>query len=63
MASLRVGLVSVTAHTADRFALVYAALHRKGRPIPSNDPGFPFGGLMDYTRAVGRFWAALSPCA
>lgn len=33
----RVKLVPVTAATADLYALVYAALRRKGRPIPTND--------------------------
>jgi predicted nucleic acid-binding protein len=29
--------VPVTLATADLYALVYAALRRKGRPIPTND--------------------------
>jgi predicted nucleic acid-binding protein len=30
-------VVASTAATADLYALVYAALRRKGQPIPSND--------------------------
>lgn len=37
MDSPRVDVVSVTAHTADSYALVYAGLRRKGQPIPTND--------------------------
>lgn len=33
----RVSLVPVTWTTADRYSRIYAALRRKGRPIPSND--------------------------
>lgn len=33
----RVKVVPVTAATADLYALVYAALRRKGQPIPTND--------------------------
>ncbi len=33
----RVRVVSCTAATADLYALVYAALRRKGQPIPTND--------------------------
>lgn len=33
----RVKVVSVTAATADLYALVYATLRRKGKPIPTND--------------------------
>lgn len=33
----RVKVVSSTAATADLYALVYAALRRKGQPIPTND--------------------------
>lgn len=33
----RVDLVPVTATTADRYGRIYAALRRKGRPIPTND--------------------------
>lgn len=33
----RVELLSITAHTADSYALVYAGLRRKGQPIPTND--------------------------
>ena len=33
----RVQVVPVTSATADLYALVYAALRRKGRPIPTND--------------------------
>jgi tRNA(fMet)-specific endonuclease VapC len=35
--SPRVGVLPVTADTADSYALVYAGLRRKGTPIPSND--------------------------
>jgi predicted nucleic acid-binding protein len=35
--SPRVKVVSSTAATADLYALIYAALRRKGQPIPSND--------------------------
>lgn len=35
--SPRVKLVACTAATADLYALVYAALRRKGRPVPTND--------------------------
>jgi len=35
--SPRVEVLPVTAHTADSYALVYAGLRRKGRPIPTND--------------------------
>ncbi len=37
IATPRVWVVPVTAATADLYALVYAALRRKGRPIPTND--------------------------
>ena len=33
----RVTVVPITATTADFYALVYAALRRKGAPIPTND--------------------------
>ena len=33
----RVRVVASTAATADLYALVYAALRRKGQPIPTND--------------------------
>ena len=35
--SPRVRLVPVIADTAERYALIYAYLHQKGRPIPTND--------------------------
>jgi predicted nucleic acid-binding protein len=35
--STRVRLVECGAATADRYALVYAALRRQGRPVPTND--------------------------
>jgi tRNA(fMet)-specific endonuclease VapC len=35
--SPRVEWLPVTAQTADSYALVYAGLRRKGRPIPTND--------------------------
>lgn len=35
--SPRVGVMQVTAETADSYALVYANLRRKGQPIPAND--------------------------
>ena len=35
--SPRVKVVSSTTATADLYALVYAALRRKGQPIPTND--------------------------
>lgn len=35
--SPRVGVFTITAGTADSYALVYAGLRRKGRPIPTND--------------------------
>jgi predicted nucleic acid-binding protein len=35
--SSRVRLLVSTAATADLYALVYAALRRKGQPVPSND--------------------------
>ncbi len=35
--SPRVGVWTVTARTADSYALVYAGLRRKGQPIPTND--------------------------
>lgn len=35
--SPRVKVVSCNAATADLYALVYAALRRKGQPIPTND--------------------------
>ena len=35
--SPRVEVVSVTAQTADSYALVYSGLRRKGQPIPTND--------------------------
>ncbi|HMX09802.1 MAG TPA: type II toxin-antitoxin system VapC family toxin [Burkholderiaceae bacterium] len=37
LASPRVGLLPVTAETADSYALVYGGLRRKGQPIPTND--------------------------
>jgi tRNA(fMet)-specific endonuclease VapC len=35
--SPRVRVVACTETTADNYALIYAALRRKGRPIPTND--------------------------
>ncbi len=35
--SPRINVMACTAATADLYALVYAALRRKGHPIPSND--------------------------
>ena len=35
--SPRVQVLPVTADTADSYALIYAALRRKGQPIPTND--------------------------
>jgi tRNA(fMet)-specific endonuclease VapC len=35
--SPRVQTVPVTADTADSYALIYASLRRKGKPIPTND--------------------------
>jgi tRNA(fMet)-specific endonuclease VapC len=35
--SPRVEIVTVTAQTADSYALVYSGLRRKGQPIPTND--------------------------
>jgi tRNA(fMet)-specific endonuclease VapC len=35
--SPRVDVLSVTAQTADSYALIYAGLRRKGQPIPTND--------------------------
>lgn len=37
ISTARVKVVASTAATADLYALVYAALRRKGQPIPSND--------------------------
>lgn len=37
LASPRVGVLPVTADTADSYALVYAQLRQKGQPIPAND--------------------------
>ena len=37
LASPRVTVIPSTSATADLYALVYAALRRKGQPIPSND--------------------------
>ena len=37
LAAPRVTLVPVSWTTADRYGLVYAALRRKGQPIPTND--------------------------
>jgi tRNA(fMet)-specific endonuclease VapC len=37
LASPRVEVVPVTADTADSYALIYAGLRRKGKPIPTND--------------------------
>lgn len=37
MESPRVEALEVTAQTADSYALVYAGLRRKGRPVPTND--------------------------
>ncbi len=37
MNSPRVDVLTVTADTAHSYALVYAALRRKGQPIPTND--------------------------
>lgn len=36
-ASPRVRLVSISAATAERYAVIYAALRSSGRPIPIND--------------------------
>jgi tRNA(fMet)-specific endonuclease VapC len=35
--SPRVRLVSITADTAERYAVIYAALRASGNPIPTND--------------------------
>lgn len=35
--SPRVEVLPITMQTADSYAIVYAGLRRKGRPIPSND--------------------------
>jgi predicted nucleic acid-binding protein len=35
--SSRVKVVSITAATADLYALIYVAFRRKGQPIPTND--------------------------
>jgi predicted nucleic acid-binding protein len=35
--SSRVQLVSATADTAERYAVIYAYLRERGRPIPTND--------------------------
>jgi tRNA(fMet)-specific endonuclease VapC len=35
--SPRVEVLTITEQTADSYALVYAGLRRKGRPIPTND--------------------------
>jgi tRNA(fMet)-specific endonuclease VapC len=37
LAQPRVTLIPVSWTTADRYARIYAALRRRGRPIPSND--------------------------
>ena len=37
ISTARVKVVASTAATADLYALVYAALRRKGQPIPGND--------------------------
>lgn len=37
LASPRVAVANATGATADSYALVYSALRRKGRPIPTND--------------------------
>lgn len=37
LATPRVGLLPVTAETADSHALVYGGLRRRGQPIPTND--------------------------
>ncbi len=37
LASARVVILSITDETADRYAMVYASLRRKGQPIPTND--------------------------
>ena len=37
LASPRASVLPVTVNTADSYALVYAALRRKGQPIPTND--------------------------
>ena len=37
ISTARVKVVASTAATADLYALVYAALRRKGQPVPSND--------------------------
>ena len=37
ISTTRVRVVASTAATADLYALVYAALRRKGQPIPTND--------------------------
>lgn len=35
--SPRVEVVTITAQTADSYALIYSGLRRKGQPIPTND--------------------------
>jgi tRNA(fMet)-specific endonuclease VapC len=37
LASPRVDLVPIIADTAERYAVIYAYLRKKGRPIPTND--------------------------
>ena len=37
LASPRLVVQSVTATTADHYAMIYASLRRKGQPIPTND--------------------------
>lgn len=37
LSSPRVRIVTSTSATADLYALIYAALRRKGQPIPTND--------------------------
>lgn len=37
LSSPRVGILSITDTTADFYAMIYANLRRKGRPIPTND--------------------------
>jgi predicted nucleic acid-binding protein len=52
--SPRVEFISVTAQTADSYALVYSGLRRKGQPIPTNDLWIAASALEHGTALLTR---------
>jgi tRNA(fMet)-specific endonuclease VapC len=52
--SPRVEFISLTAQTADSYALVYSGLRRKGQPIPTNDLWIAASALEHGTALLTR---------